>query len=46
MKVYDFNVRERNGEEINLGIYEGKVLLIVNSATQCFTLSIVASGVI
>lgn len=35
MKVYDFNVRERNGEEINLGIYEGKVLLIVNSATQC-----------
>lgn len=35
MKVYDFNVKERNGNEINLGVYEGKVLLIVNSATQC-----------
>ena len=40
MKVYDFNVRERNGEEINLGIYEGKVLLIVNSATQWFYSSV------
>lgn len=35
MKVYDFNVKERSGKEINLGAYEGKVLLIVNSATQC-----------
>lgn len=35
MKLYDFNVKERSGNEINLGAYEGKVLLIVNSATQC-----------
>ncbi|TAH73804.1 MAG: glutathione peroxidase [Anaerolineaceae bacterium] len=35
MKVYDFNVKERNGDETNLGAYEGKVLLIVNSATHC-----------
>jgi glutathione peroxidase len=35
MKVYDFNVKERSGKEINLGAYEDKVLLIVNSATQC-----------
>lgn len=35
MKVYDFNVNERNGKEKNLGEYKGKVLLIVNSATQC-----------
>ncbi len=35
MKVYDFNVKERNGKEVNLGAYEGQVLLIVNSATQC-----------
>lgn len=35
MTIYDFNVKERNGEETNLGVYEGKVLLIVNSATLC-----------
>lgn len=35
MNIYDFNVTERDGKEVNLGIYEGKVLLIVNSATRC-----------
>lgn len=35
MKVYDFNVKEKDGNEISLKTYEGKVLLIVNSATQC-----------
>ena len=35
MSIYNFNVKERNGKETNLGVYEGKVLLIVNSATQC-----------
>jgi glutathione peroxidase len=35
MNIYDFNVIERNGNEMNLGAYEDKVLLIVNSATQC-----------
>ena len=35
MNVYDFSVRARNGEEVNLSEYRGKVLLIVNSATGC-----------
>lgn len=35
MNVYDFSVKDRNGKEVNLRTYEGKVLLIVNSATQC-----------
>ncbi len=33
--VYDFNVKDRKGNEINLGEYAGKVLLIVNTATGC-----------
>ena len=35
MKIYDFYVKDRNGKEINLDQYKGKVLLIINSATQC-----------
>lgn len=35
MKIYDISIRERNGNNVELGAYEGKVLLIVNSATQC-----------
>ncbi len=35
MKVYDFKVRDRNGKEVSLSDYEGKVLLILNSATAC-----------
>lgn len=35
MSIYDFNVKERNGKDTNLETYKGKVLLIVNSATQC-----------
>ena len=35
MKIYDFKAKNKHGEEINLSEYEGKVLLIVNSATQC-----------
>lgn len=35
MNIYDFNVIDREGKEVNLGIYKGKVLLIVNSATHC-----------
>jgi glutathione peroxidase len=35
MKIYDFNAKDKYGAEINLSEYEGKVLLIVNSATQC-----------
>jgi len=35
MNVYYFNVKGRNGEDISLKKYEGKVLLIVNTAIQC-----------
>ena len=33
--VYDFTVKERVGNEKSLKDYEGKVLLIVNTATGC-----------
>ena len=35
MNVYDFNVLNQQGEEVSLKNYEGKVLLIVNTATKC-----------
>ena len=33
--VYDFKVRDRQGNEVSLSDYAGKVLLIVNTATGC-----------
>ena len=33
--VYDFTVKDRKGNAVNLGEYAGKVLLIVNTATGC-----------
>lgn len=33
--VYDFTVKDLNGETLNLSDYNGKVLLIVNTATGC-----------
>ncbi len=33
--VYDFTVKDRKGNEVGLGEYKGKVLLIVNTATGC-----------
>ena len=33
--VYDFNVHDIGGNEVNLSRYEGKVLLIVNVASKC-----------
>ena len=33
--VYDYNVKDRSGNEVSLKDYEGKVLLIVNTATGC-----------
>ncbi len=33
--VYDFTVKDRKGNEVSLNNYEGKVLLIVNTATGC-----------
>ena len=35
MNVYDFTVKTRDGGEKSLKDYEGKVLLIVNTATGC-----------
>ena len=34
-KVYDFTVKDRQGNEVSLQEYAGKVLLIVNTATGC-----------
>ena len=33
--VYDFSVLNKKGEEVSLKQYEGKVLLIVNTASRC-----------
>ena len=33
--VYDFTVKDMQGKEISLSDYQGKVLLIVNTATGC-----------
>jgi len=33
--VYDFTVKDRNGKDVSLSEYKGKVLLIVNTATGC-----------
>ena len=35
MKVYDFKVLNAKGEEVPIAEYQGKVLLIVNTATGC-----------
>ncbi len=33
--VYDFTVKDRKGDDVSLSEYQGKVLLIVNTATGC-----------
>jgi glutathione peroxidase len=35
MSIYDFKVNTIDGEEISLKEFEGKVLLIVNTASKC-----------
>lgn len=35
MNIYDFKVKNNKGEEVSLSQYEGKVLLVVNTATKC-----------
>jgi glutathione peroxidase len=35
MSIYDFSVKTIRGEDVPLADYKGKVLLIVNTASQC-----------
>ena len=35
MTIYDFSVKARDGKEVSLKDYQGKVLLVVNTATGC-----------
>jgi glutathione peroxidase len=35
MSIYDFKVKNINGEEVSLKDYKDKVLLIVNTASEC-----------
>ncbi|MDR1570905.1 MAG: glutathione peroxidase [Clostridiales Family XIII bacterium] len=35
MSIYDFTVANADGNAVNLGDYRGKVLLVVNTATDC-----------
>ena len=35
MSVYDYSIVDRDGKEIKLNNYRGKVLIIVNTATGC-----------
>ena len=35
MNIYDFSVKTRKDENVNLSDYKGKVMLIVNTATGC-----------
>ena len=35
MSIYDYKVKNRNGEDISISEYKGKILLIVNTATGC-----------
>ncbi|MBQ7915484.1 MAG: glutathione peroxidase [Firmicutes bacterium] len=35
MSIYDFKVKAQDGSEVSLADYQGKVLLIVNTATGC-----------
>ena len=35
MSIYEYKVKNKQGEEVSLKEYEGKVLLIVNTATGC-----------
>jgi glutathione peroxidase len=35
MNIYEIPFKKANGEELTLAEYQGKVLLIVNTATKC-----------
>ena len=33
--IYDFTVKDQQGDDVALSDYRGRVLLIVNTATEC-----------
>lgn len=33
--IYDFSVKNKKGEDVSLSQYEGKVVLVVNTASKC-----------
>ena len=33
--IYDYTVKDRKGNDVSLSAYQGKVLLVVNTATGC-----------
>lgn len=35
MNIYDFTIRDENNQNVSLARYQGKVLLLVNTATHC-----------
>lgn len=35
MSIYDYSVKDRNGNDVSMKQFKGKVLLIVNTATGC-----------
>lgn len=35
MNIYDFTVKDKSGNDVSLKQYEGKVILIVNTASKC-----------
>lgn len=35
MKFYDFKANKMNGQEVSMGDYKGKVVLVVNTASKC-----------
>ena len=35
MKIYDFKVKDMSNKDVSLSKFEGKVLLIVNTAPKC-----------
>lgn len=35
MSVYNYSIKDASGKEVSLKDYEGKVLMIVNTATKC-----------
>ena len=35
MSIYDYKVKNRNGEDVSIERYKGEVLIIVNTATGC-----------